>query len=208
VKMADHSLTHLLAGIIRVSLRTLWSPIYITVLRLRVAIWGSNAFEHAVAFTPPWLTLAILKAYGVEIGTKFDFHGRLSLHGTYNMNGKLHIGNQCHIGPGVTLDLSAPIVLEDRCTIALNATILTHHDVGYSPLRNHVYPTRFAGVTIEYGAFIGAGAMILAGVRIGKCSVIGSGSVVVADVPSYTVVAGIPAYQIKQLDATELDLQD
>jgi acetyltransferase-like isoleucine patch superfamily enzyme len=206
--MANHSLTHLLTGIIRVSLRTLWSPFYIIGLRLRVAIWGSNAFEYAVAFAPSWLALAILKAYGAEIGTELDFHGRLFLHGTYNMKDKLHIGNQCHIGPGVTLDLSAPIVLEDRSTIALNATILTHHDVGYSPLKRDAFPTQFAGVTIEYGAFIGAGAIILAGVRIGKCSVIGAGSVVVADVPPYTVVAGVPAHPIKQLDATELDLQD
>jgi acetyltransferase-like isoleucine patch superfamily enzyme len=174
---------------------------------LRVAVWGSNAFEHAIAQAPSWLALAILKAYGVEIGTELDFHGRLSLHGTYDMKGKLHIGHQCHIGPGVTLDLSAPIVLEDRSTIALNATILTHHDVGYSPLRDHAYPTHFEGVVIEYGAFIGAGAIILAGVRIGKCSVIGAGSVVVADVPPYTVAAGVPAHPIKQLDAVKLDLQ-
>ena len=206
--MSNRGLKHLLTGSIRVALRTLWSPLYIIGLRLRVAVWGSSAFEHAVAHTSPWLALAILKAYGVEIGTEIDFHGRLSLHGTYDMKDKLRIGNQCHIGPGVTLDLSAPIHLEDRCTIALNATILTHHDVGYSPLREHAYPTHFAGVTVEYGAFVGAGAIVMAGVRIGKCSVVGAGAVVADDVDPYVVVAGNPARLIKTLDADELKWRD
>lgn len=200
------SLKHVLTGIIRVALRTVYAPIYILWLRLRVAIWGSNAFEQAVAHAPTWLALEILKAYGATIGTEIDFHGRLNLHGTYDPKGKLRIGRQCHIGPGVTLDLSAPIVLENRSTVALNACILTHHDVGYSPLAKKAYPTRFAGVTVEYGAFIGAGAIILAGVRVGKCSVVGAGAVVAEDVAPYTVVAGSPARLVKTLDPHELDL--
>jgi len=197
--MANRSFKHLLTGIIRVSLRTIGSPVFIIWLRLRVAIWGSNAFEHAVAHAPSWLTLALLRAYGAAIGTELDFHGRLYFHGTYDMKGKLVIGNQCHIGPGVTLDLSRPIILEDRCTVALNATILTHQDFGYSPLGKALYPTRFAGVTIESGAFVGAGAIIQAGTRVGKCSVIGAGAVVTEDVPPYTVVAGVPARLVKKL---------
>jgi acetyltransferase-like isoleucine patch superfamily enzyme len=203
--MQNRSLSHLLTGLIRVSLRKFWSPIYIIGLRLRVAIWGSNAFEHAVAQAPSWIALEILKAYGVKIGTELDFHGRLFLHGTYNMKDKLHIGNQCHIGPGVTLDLSRSIILEDRCTVALNATILTHQDFGYSPLGKTLYPTHFAGVTIESGAFVGAGAIIQAGIRVGKCSVVGAGSVITEDVAPYTVVAGVPARMVKQLSADGLE---
>jgi acetyltransferase-like isoleucine patch superfamily enzyme len=204
--MANSSPKHLITGAVRVFLRTIVSPIYVAWLRLRVMIWGTSALEEAVTHCPPWLTLAILKAYKVKIGSEIDFHGRLQLHGTYEMEGKLVIGSQCHIGPGVTLDLSAPIVLEDRSTVALNATILTHHDVGYSPLGIHAYPTYFAGVVVETGAFIGAGAIILAGVRVGKCSVVAAGAVVSSDVPPYTVVVGVPARPIKQLEITQLDL--
>ncbi|MEP6984953.1 MAG: acyltransferase [Chloroflexota bacterium] len=165
------------------------------------------AFEHAVAHCPPWLTLQILRAYGTQIGTEIDFHGRLQLNGTYHMAGKLIIGNRCHIGPGVTLDLVDSIVLEDQSTVALNAQILTHHDVGYSPLRLKAYPLQVAGVHVEEGAFIGAGATILAGVRIGRCSVVAAGAVVTEDVPPYTVVAGIPARTVRQLDPDELNLR-
>jgi acetyltransferase-like isoleucine patch superfamily enzyme len=199
-------MVHIMTGAIRVLLRTVWSPVYILWLRLRFVVWGSWALEHAVAHCPPWLTLEILQAYGVTIGPEFDFHGRLQLHGAYDMRGKLHIGAQCHIGPGVTLDLSRPITLEDRSTIALNAQILTHQDVGYSPLRERAYPTRWGGVVIEYGAFVGAGAIILSGVRVGRCSVVAAGAVVTENVSPYTVVAGIPAQPVKHLDPAELGL--
>ncbi len=121
------------------------------------------------------------------------------------MAGKLIIGKQCHIGPNVTLDLVDSIVLEDQCTIALNSQILTHHDVGYSPLGYQAYPTYIAGVHIESGAFIGAGATILAGVRVGRCSVVGAGAVVAEDVPPYTVVAGVPARFVRQIDPDTLN---
>ena len=200
----ERSITHIITGIIRVVLREVYAPIYILWLRLCVWVWGTAALEHAVAHCPPWLSLQILRAYGSQIGSEFDFHGRLQLHGTYQIAGKLTIGKQCHIGPNVTLDLVDSIVLEDQCTIALNSQILTHHDVGYSPLGHKAYPTRIASVHIERGAFIGAGATILAGVRVGQCSVVGAGAVVTEDVPPYTVVGGIPAHVISKIDPDTL----
>ena len=199
------SAQHIVTGVIRVALREIWSPFYILWLRLRVWVWGMSAFEHAVAHCPPWLALQLLRAYGCQIGLEFDFHGRLQLHGTYVMTDKLKIGKQCHIGPNVTLDLTDKIVLEDQCTIALNSQILTHHDVGYSPLGYHAFPTRLASVHIEYGAFIGAGATIMAGVRVGRCSVVGAGAVVTNDVPAYSVVAGVPARFIREIAPADLE---
>lgn len=197
----------MIAGAVRVALRTLWSPLYVLWLRVRVAVWGMAAFEHAVAHCPPWLALEVLKAYGVTIGTGIDFHGRLKLHGTYHMRGKLTVGEYCHIGPAVTLDLSAPIVLEDRCTIAMNAQLITHIDVGYSPLSKRAFPTQFAPVTVEQGAYVGAGASVLMGVRVGRCAVVAAGALVTKDVPPYSVVAGVPAKVMRQLDPEELELE-
>jgi acetyltransferase-like isoleucine patch superfamily enzyme len=97
------------------------------------------------------------------------------------------------------MDFSAPIVLGEGCTISLNAQLLTHHDTGYSPLRQ-LYPTYSAAVTLEDGVYIGAGAIIFPGVRVGQCAVIGAGSIVRETVPAYTVVAGVPARIIRQLD--------
>jgi putative colanic acid biosynthesis acetyltransferase WcaF len=51
-------------------------------------------------------------------------------------------------------------------------------------------------ITIEANAFIGARAMILPGVKVGKNAVVGAMSVVTKDVPSDQIVAGNPAKEI------------
>lgn len=47
---------------------------------------------------------------------------------------------------------------------------------------------------------VGANAVILEGVRVGKGSVVAAGAVVIEDVPSNSVVAGTPARVIKTID--------
>ena len=70
---------------------------------------------------------------------------------------------------------------------------------------NDLYPEsdKLIGVTVEDGSIIGAGARLLAGIKIGKNSVIAMGAIVINDVPSNTVVAGCPAKAIS--DRTEYD---
>ena len=52
-------------------------------------------------------------------------------------------------------------------------------------------------VTIKKGAWIGARAIILPGITIGTGAIVGAGAVVTKDVPSLSVVAGVPARVIK-----------
>lgn len=55
-------------------------------------------------------------------------------------------------------------------------------------------------IVVESDVWIGAHVTILPGVRIGECSIIGSGAVVTQDVPAYSIVAGVPAKVIRILD--------
>jgi len=52
-------------------------------------------------------------------------------------------------------------------------------------------------IIIEDDVWIGHGAIILSPVKIGRGSIIASGSVVTKDVPEYSIVAGVPAKVIK-----------
>jgi acetyltransferase-like isoleucine patch superfamily enzyme len=69
------------------------------------------------------------------------------------------------------------------------------------PIRKQGVNTR--PIVIEDECWIGAHAVITAGVTIGKHSVVAGGSVVTKDVPPYSVVAGNPARVIKQHDAVQ-----
>jgi len=55
---------------------------------------------------------------------------------------------------------------------------------------------------IDYGAAIGAGAIIVTGVTIGRWAMIGSGAVVTKDVPDYALVLGNPARIVGYVSAT------
>lgn len=63
---------------------------------------------------------------------------------------------------------------------------------------------RLEGAIIERGAIIGAGVVLLPGVRIGARALIGAGAVVTRDVPPGMVVIGNPARAIRQID--EIDV--
>jgi acetyltransferase-like isoleucine patch superfamily enzyme len=58
-------------------------------------------------------------------------------------------------------------------------------------------------IVIEDGAWIGAGAIILPGVTVGRRSIVAAGSVVTKDVPPLTIVGGNPARVIKAIEASD-----
>jgi len=59
---------------------------------------------------------------------------------------------------------------------------------------------KIAEVVIEENVWIGSNCVVLPGVRIGKNSVIGAGSVVIWDIPAFSVAVGNPAVVIRQYD--------
>jgi maltose O-acetyltransferase len=91
--------------------------------------------------------------------------------------------------------------LEDQVTLAERVLILTHTNVGYRdhPLQRH-FPPVAAPVIIGRGSFLGANVTVLPGVRIGEGVFVAAGSVVTADVPAHTLVAGIPARALRTLE--------
>jgi acetyltransferase-like isoleucine patch superfamily enzyme len=54
-------------------------------------------------------------------------------------------------------------------------------------------------VTIEEDCWLGTGAIVLPGVRIGRGSIIGAGAVVTKDIPPLSLAVGIPARVVRQI---------
>jgi len=65
--------------------------------------------------------------------------------------------------------------------------------------------TKKEKIIIEDEVWIGANVTILPGVTIGRCSIIGAGSVVTKNVEAYSIYAGIPAKKIRDLSKYESD---
>lgn len=116
-----------------------------------------------------------------------------------NAVGDLTIGHHSRIGLGSTV--IGPVALGDNVHIAQNVVLsgLNHNfeaiDVTIDQQGVSTLP-----IVVENDVWIGANSTILAGVRIGKHSVVAAGSVVNRDVPPYSVCAGVPARVVKQYD--------
>jgi acetyltransferase-like isoleucine patch superfamily enzyme len=124
------------------------------------------------------------------------------------------------IVPGQDLGQDSVLRVGDRCVIGRGSHIVAHEsieigdDVWTGPYvyitdQNHGYqdPDTPIGrqqpvnrpVAIGAGSWLGAGAIVLPGARIGRNVVIAAGSVVRGDVPDRCVVAGVPAKIVREL---------
>jgi acetyltransferase-like isoleucine patch superfamily enzyme len=112
------------------------------------------------------------------------------------------IGNHVYIGPNVHIDILYPglITIEDYVSIGMNSMIFAHSNPTNSVwIKKNHYPRKVAPVTIKKDAWIAPGVTILCGVTIGENSVVGAHSLVIKDVPPYTVCAGVPAKEVTKL---------
>lgn len=92
------------------------------------------------------------------------------------------------------------LFIGDRVSIAPRVTLVTSSHPNASRIRA-VVPAAHAPVHIEDDVWIGAGAVVLPGVRIGRGAVIGANSVVTRDVEPLNVVVGQPARSVRVLAA-------
>jgi acetyltransferase-like isoleucine patch superfamily enzyme len=141
----------------------------------------------------------------VEFGSNVFVHSFTNLYGC-------RIGNDTRIGPFV--EIQRGVVIGDRCKIQSHTFVCTgvviedEAFVGHGVVFiNDRFPRAttqagelktqadwdLEGTTVERGAAIGSGAVILGGLRIGAEAVVGAGAVVTRDVPASTIVAGNPA---------------
>jgi len=111
----------------------------------------------------------------IEIGDNVSLNEFCYLHGI----GGLKIGNNVRIAPYVCI-YTHNHKFDDR------SKLIVEQGLEKKP------------VVIEDDCWIGSNVIILAGVKIGKGSVIGAGSVVTKDIPPYSVAVGVPAKVIRK----------
>ena len=110
----------------------------------------------------------------------------------------LIVGDNSNIGPGAYIGFSGLVTIGKNVMMSPGVSIYAeNHNFSDTniPMKDQGVTVSF--VTIEDDCWIASNSIILAGVTIGKGSVVAAGSVVTKNVPPYSVVAGAPATIIK-----------
>ena len=102
----------------------------------------------------------------------------------------LAIGDLVVIGAEVFVNPGRPVILGREVFLTMRSVIVTHN-IGQSVLEG--FENRFAPVVLEDRAQVGIAAIVYAGCRIGRESIVGSNSYVVADIPAGKLATGVPA---------------
>jgi acetyltransferase-like isoleucine patch superfamily enzyme len=144
---------------------------------------------------------------GVRIGDHVSIHRNTIIECTgviRNLGEGIIIGNNVGIAQNCFIQVRGNVIIGNDVIIAPGVSIFSENHIYSDPDR----PIREQGevrigVIIEDGAWIGSGVTILDGVKIGRNSVLASGSLVNKDVPEYTIVAGVPARIVKTILSKE-----
>lgn len=118
---------------------------------------------------------------------------------------KLSIGNHVYIGDGVHITASNTIEIGDNVQFGKHVTITDNsHGTLKSVDELNLHPskretTSKGPVIIEDCVWLGDKVTVCPNVHIGKGAVVGANSVVTKDIPSYSIVAGVPAKILRQL---------
>jgi len=130
----------------------------------------------------------------IEPGAFIREHAEIHDGAVIMMGATINIG--AVVGAGTMIDMNA--TLGGRATTGRNV----HVGAG-AVLAGVIEPPSAQPVIVEDDVLIGANAVVLEGVRIGKGAVVAAGAIVTEDVPAGAVVAGMPARVIKQSHEVE-----
>lgn len=134
---------------------------------------------------------------GIFIGNKVRIQPgcRLETHD----GGEIHIEDGTSIGQNFHCTAGGKLVIGSQCTLSGNI-VVTDIDHEYREIGKHILeqPKLISETSIGDNCFIGFGAVIQAGTKLGKQCVVGANAVVRGTYPDYCVLAGVPAKVIKQ----------
>ena len=147
---------------------------------------------------------------GITIGDESMVMKNAILH-VYNFRGLPHagitLGRRSLIGENCVLRGQGGISIGDDVYLGTAVQVLAVNHIFADTARPISHQGITAqGIAIEDGAWIGSGAILLDGVRVGGNAVVGAGAVVNCDVPPCCVAVGNPARVVRDLREQPIDL--
>ena len=106
---------------------------------------------------------------------------------------RIEMGDEVFLGRGVELDISQRLIIGNHVLIAPGCFVTDHSHRHAKGTTIDSQGCDLAPVHIGDDVWLGANAVVLAGVTIGNGAIVGSGAVVTRNVDAFTIVAGVPA---------------
>lgn len=114
--------------------------------------------------------------------------------------GRVEIGDRVYINYGCSISAQDLVSIGNGSSIGTYCILMDNDFHSVDPaLRNERPPS--SPIILEENVWLGARVIVLKGVRIGRDSVIGAGSVVTRDIPPSSVAAGSPARVIRSVES-------
>jgi maltose O-acetyltransferase len=153
-------------------------------------------FPH---FTAIRLRSFTLRLFGFNIGHGVTFADTPIFVGPRSFHRNIKIGDNCAFSIQCFFDLVGEISIGQGVYVGPQVMIITgHHEISISASRAGALLPK--PVHIGNGAWLGARCILLPGIQIGDGAVIAAGSIVTKNVPANTVVGGVPAKHIRDLN--------
>ena len=127
---------------------------------------------------------------------------------TFRVFPPFHTDFGCNIHIGRNVFINAGCHFQDHGGVTLGDGTLIGHNVVFATLNHALDPERRAEMTpapivLGRNVWVGSNATILQGVTIGDGAVVAAGAVVTRDVPSNTIVGGVPARVIRRIELSD-----
>ena len=164
--------------------------------RILSLVYGYEALNLLLKFTPSRSSIFLLKNYGAVIGKRVTIQSTLIIHNGNKGKGMYQnvvIVDDCYIGRDCIFALKDIIKIGDRVTISHRAILNTHTDKGKANIAVELNNKSSSQINIEDDVYIGTNVTILQGVTIGKQSLIGAKSLVSKNLPEGSKSYGVPA---------------
>jgi acetyltransferase-like isoleucine patch superfamily enzyme len=119
---------------------------------------------------------------------------------------QLEIGSNCYIGPKCLIEgFNAKVIIGDHVSFAQNINLMSGSGPNASEKMQRVFPVKKGGVTIGDHTWIGASAIIMPNLSIGRFCIVAANSFVNQSFDDYSIVGGSPARLIRFLTEEEIN---
>ncbi|WDE02999.1 acyltransferase [Thalassomonas viridans] len=176
-----------------------WTPLF----KSQLSRYGKSLYLYGGL---PYLSgpLQISLGHDCRISAQTTFSGRTSQSTGQTRTPNLFIGNNCDIGWMTTIAVGRQVIIGNNVRIAGRTFLAGYpgHPVN-AALRAQGAPDtddQVRDIVLEDDVWLATGVSVMAGVRIGKGSIIAAGSVVTRDIPAGVLAAGVPAKVVKPLN--------